>query len=69
MTDELNSLRIIRERECRRLTGLSRQRRWVLRNEGRFPSPIRISDKLVGWYEKDIMEWLYSRSQVDLQSA
>lgn len=53
--------RIIREPECRELTGLSRTRRWELVRAGRFPAKVKISDRASGWRMRDIRAWLESR--------
>ena len=50
--------RIVRERECRELTGLSRQTRDRMIARGEFPPRKRISPKFSGWLEKDLQEWL-----------
>lgn len=54
---EINADRIIREKECRTLTGLSRTTRFVREKEGRFPSRRNIGGRNVGWMLSDILEW------------
>ena len=53
--------RIIRERRCRRLSGLSRSTRWRLELTGKFPRRLKLSANAVGWVEDDILAWLESR--------
>lgn len=53
--------RIIREPECRELTGLSRTRRYELAKAGEFPAKIKISERASGWRLRDIREWIESR--------
>jgi predicted DNA-binding transcriptional regulator AlpA len=49
---------IVREPECRRLSGLSRSTRWRLEREGKFPKRLRISENAVGWLRSDLLTWL-----------
>jgi prophage regulatory protein len=53
---------IIREAECRRLTGLSRSTRWRLEHAGRFPRRRQISDNAVGWLKSELLAWLASKA-------
>ena len=34
--------RLVRERECRAITGLARQRRWELEKQGKFPKRVHL---------------------------
>lgn len=54
-------LRMIRRPEVEHLTGLSRSSIYALMNKGRFPKPVRISAKAVGWPSTSIENWLESR--------
>jgi prophage regulatory protein len=53
--------RIIRERECRQLTGLSRTTRWLLERRGLFPTRRRLTACSVGWLESELRAWMASR--------
>jgi prophage regulatory protein len=53
--------RIIREKECRDITGLSRTTRWRMEQDGDFPKRTQISKRLIGWDQGDIEAWLQSR--------
>lgn len=53
--------RIIRERECRQLTGLSRTTRWVLERRGLFPTRRRLTANSIGWLESELRTWMASR--------
>lgn len=55
--------RIIRERECKHTSGLSRSTRWRQERAGLFPKRRRISSNAVGWLESEIQEWLRTRSE------
>lgn len=47
------------------LTGISRSRLYVLMNSEthRFPKPIRLGVRAVGWRRAEIEEWLASRER------
>lgn len=53
--------RIIREAECRELTGLSRSRRYELEQLGQFPRRVKLTAHAVGWHYRDIAAWIASR--------
>jgi prophage regulatory protein len=53
--------RIVRERECKRLTGLSRTTRWRKEKQGEFPLRRQLGDNSVGWVLSELLEWLNSR--------
>jgi len=42
-------------------TGLSRSTIYLRVSEGRFPAPISLGDRAVGWIAAEIQEWLESR--------
>lgn len=53
--------RAIRIDEVCKLTGLGRTTIWRAVKEGRFPKPIKLGERAVGWLESDIVAWLESR--------
>jgi prophage regulatory protein len=53
---------IIREAECRRLSGLSRSTRWRLERAGKFPRRRQISDNAVGWLASELLAWLANKA-------
>lgn len=55
--------RIIREGECRVISGLSRSTRWRLERTGSFPKRRQISENAVGWLESEVRAWLESRAR------
>jgi prophage regulatory protein len=61
--------RIIRERECLQLTGLSRTTRWRLERHGQFPRRRHISPNGVGWLLSEIEAWQSSRSSAQGREA
>ena len=52
------SERIIREPECRRLTGLSRTTRWRLERKQKFPRRLNIQARVVAWRLSDVEAWV-----------
>jgi prophage regulatory protein len=54
-------LRLIRFREVRDRTGLSRSTVQRLEKKGAFPQHRRITPNLVVWLEHEIEEWIHSR--------
>jgi prophage regulatory protein len=58
---------VVRMRQLVTLIGLSRSTIYVLVSKGRFPGPIRLGDKAVGWRVNEIEEWLNARpNSIDL---
>lgn len=55
--------RIIRERECARLTGLSRCHRWRLERDGRFPKRLRLGEVAHGWLLSEVQGWLREKAE------
>jgi len=53
---------IVRERECKRITGLSRSTRWRLERAGQFPQRRPISPGCVGWLLSEIDDWVATRA-------
>lgn len=43
------------------MTGLSRSTIYAMMAEGRFPKPVKLSKRAVGWRESDVVAWLDSR--------
>lgn len=50
--------RIIREPECRRITGLCRMQRYNLEKKGMFPTRRQLGGRSVGWIHSEVQEWL-----------
>ncbi len=55
------TMRILRERDVRKATGLSRVTRWRLERRGEFPRRVKLTARCVGWPEAEVMEWLKAR--------
>ena len=55
--------RIVREPECREISGLSRTTRWRLERKGKFPRRRKLSDNAVGWIFSELMAWVTARTK------
>lgn len=53
--------KILRRQQVEELTGLSRSTIYALMADNRFPKPIPLSARSVGWLEADINLWIESR--------
>ena len=58
METGLETRRIIRREEVTRLTGIARATLYKLISEGKFPAPLRLGVRSVGWRLSDIDAWL-----------
>jgi prophage regulatory protein len=58
------SLRVLRDPEVRKRTGLSRVQRWRRIRSGTFPSAIQLGPNRIGWDEDEIETWLAGRPRV-----
>lgn len=54
--------RVLRRPEVQRLTGLGRSTIYCWMSRGRFPRPVRLGERLVGWRESDLRDWLAARA-------
>lgn len=52
---------VLRRPQVQARTGLARSTIYELVSAGRFPPPIRLSDRTVGWLESEIEGWIASR--------
>lgn len=50
--------RIVRDPECKKITGLSRTSRWRLEREKRFPSRRRIGKTAMGWSLIELLDFI-----------
>ncbi len=51
----------IRLEQVKARTGLSRSTLYAYIRDGRFPSPVTISDRCVAWVESEIDTWIAER--------
>jgi prophage regulatory protein len=52
---------ILRRNEVERVTGFPRSTLYDLVARGRFPRPIKLSKRAVGWLEDEIADWQQAR--------
>jgi prophage regulatory protein len=55
-------LRVLREKDRFRLTGLSRVQAWRLEREGKFPRRIQLGVNSVGWLASEIESWIKGKA-------
>ena len=55
------AIAILRLPTVKARTGLSRSSIYLRVSQGRFPSPIRLGDRAVGWLEEDVHGWIAER--------
>ena len=53
--------KIFRRPAVQDITGLSRSTLYAMIAEGRFPAPVKLGTRAVGWRETDLTAWLASR--------
>lgn len=53
--------RMIREAECRQLTGICRTTRYMMEKDGQFPARRKLGGRAVGWLLSEVSEWQQSR--------
>ena len=53
--------KILRLKEVNEVTGVCRATMYLMRKAGKFPQPIHISPRSVGWLEEDINQWIAER--------
>ena len=53
--------RIIRESECRQITGLCRMHRYNLEKQGKFPCRRQLGGRSVGWLLSEVNGWVHSQ--------
>ena len=58
--------RFLRLPEVQHRTGLSRSTIYVRLNQGRFPRPVALGARAVGWIEAEVDEWIRGRIRENL---
>ena len=61
--------RLLTRREVQRQVGLSGSAIYQGVKAGRFPSPIRVTDRAVRWPESEIIAWLETRPRWQVDAA
>jgi len=59
-------LRLPKVKSC---TGLSRSTIYLRISEGRFPKPVSLGGRAVGWIESEIDEWLNQKIEASRKAA
>lgn len=54
-------MKLLKTKEVEALTSLTRQRLWELRRAGKFPKPVRLTPRRVGYVEDEVLAWLAAR--------
>ena len=57
-------LSILRRRQVQARTGLSRSTIYLYIKAGRFPKPVALGPRAVGWIESDVSNWIAERVQM-----
>ena len=57
-------LRIMRRPEVEQITGLGRAAIYDQVKKGKFPAPIKLSVRSVGWLQGDVQDWIAERVRV-----
>ena len=60
---------ILRLPAVKAVTGLSRSTIYLRISEGRFPKPVSLGDRAVGWIEAEVQEWLEQQIVASRQAA
>lgn len=63
------SYTILRLPKVKERTGLSRSSIYLYISEGRFPEPISLGARAVGWIESDIDQWLKQQIESSRQAG
>ena len=59
---------ILRLPEVKRSTGLSRSTIYLRVAEGKFPKPVCLGGRAVGWLEEEVQDWLQNRIDASRKS-
>lgn len=58
---DFSETRLIRLPEVSRMTGLGKSQVYALANAGRFPAPIKLSERCSAWQESEVRAWIAER--------
>lgn len=62
-------MKILSRVEIMKLLGVSEVTLWRMTREGRFPKPIEISPRRIGWPEEVVRAWIDERMEAANSSA
>lgn len=57
-------MKVIRLNQVIDSTGLGRSTIYKYITEGKFPAPIKLSERCVGWLESEVQQWIKNRIEV-----
>ncbi|MBM4263547.1 MAG: AlpA family transcriptional regulator [Deltaproteobacteria bacterium] len=60
---------ILRLPEVKRSTGLSRSTIYLRVAEGKFPKPVSLGGRAVGWLEAEVQDWLRQRIEASRKAS
>jgi prophage regulatory protein len=55
--------RILRRPEVVSVVGLGTTKLYELISEGKFPKPVKLSARSVGWLESEVQEWIKEQAE------
>lgn len=61
MEVNMSEVKILRINDLVNLLGLSKVTIWRMEHRGQFPKRIKLTDRIVGWRESDVLEWIKKR--------
>ena len=64
MNNQDTHVLVVRMSRLVEMIGLSRSTVWKLLSEGKFPNPIRLGPRSIGWRIKDVEDWIECREQI-----
>lgn len=59
-------MKVIRLTQVMNSTGLGRSTIYKYISQGKFPTPLQLSERCVGWLESEVQQWIQAR--VDLRN-
>ncbi|EMR8966148.1 helix-turn-helix transcriptional regulator [Yersinia enterocolitica] len=62
----LTNDRIIRESECRQITGICRMHRYNLEKKSKFPCRRQLGGRSVGWLLSEVNSWVKSQPKAQI---
>ena len=62
-------LRILRLKEVMATVGLGRAAIYQMKREGKFPKPVKIGVRAVGWIAEDVVSWIARRANREVMTA
>lgn len=60
--------RIIKLSELKDIVGLGRSTIYRMSSEGKFPKPIKLSERSSGWLQSEVEQWIVERTSISRNS-